>query len=506
MTTKLRAALYVRLSEDTDESTSPQRQRDITAAYANAREWTAVGTYEDIDVSATHARLDRPGLSRLRADVAAGRVDVVIVWRLDRLARKVIDLLTLLEEFTKASASVASATEGIDLTTAGGRAMATLIGVFAEMEADAIRERVTASVAALRKGGRFSGGAVPYGYRPIPNTDGPGMVLVPEPEEVERLNAAAVRVLAGDALWRVCRDLNTDAVPSARSAARREVRYGRSAEGADTGSWTTTSLRKMLTSEVLLGRQMHRGDVIRDEAGLPVAMWAPLLDRALVEQLRGLLRPTTPTPPRRKRARLLSGLLRCGLCGKAMYVATSRGASCYRCMDKSSGGTCKSPTVSAPMAEEYVEQTVLDAIGARPVMETVSEAAPESEAARAALHDVATALASVGTALTDDAADVAALLNRRALLLAERARLRQITATPSVLSFIRDTGRTFAQDWHAADLTGRQRMLADKVVRVELTRSTPSARKFDPSRVEIVWVIDDPMDGVMPVRGAVRRP
>ncbi len=142
----MRAATYIRLSEDTDTTTSPARQRELCRRYADDRGWAVVAEFEDIDVSASKTGLDRPALGRLREAVDRGEIDVVIVWRLDRLARSVLDTLTLLDQWTKKGCAAASATEAIDLTTPVGKAMVALIAIFAELEADAIKVRVAGSI------------------------------------------------------------------------------------------------------------------------------------------------------------------------------------------------------------------------------------------------------------------------------------------------------------------------------------------------------------------------
>src|SRR3712207_9154755 len=89
MVSVMRAAIYIRLSQETEHTISPAKQEEICRRYAEDRGWHVVGVYPDIDVSASHTRLDRPELARLREHCQAKAIDVVIVWRLDRLARSV---------------------------------------------------------------------------------------------------------------------------------------------------------------------------------------------------------------------------------------------------------------------------------------------------------------------------------------------------------------------------------------------------------------------------------
>jgi DNA invertase Pin-like site-specific DNA recombinase len=492
-----RAALYVRLSEDSEASTSVARQREITAAYAASREWEIVDTFEDIDVSATHSRLDRPGLNRLREAIARDEIDVVIVWRLDRLARKVLDLLTLLDEWTRAGCAAASATESIDLTTPQGRAMTALIGIFAEMEAEAIRARVTGSIDALRHSRRFAGGTVPYGYRTAPALHGPGRILVIVPEEAAVIREAADRLLAHEAPYRVCMDLNTREVASPRSAYRRVVREGGDVASADRGTWRVNSLRRTMTSDHLAGRVTHRGDLIRGLDGLALAVWSPILDGGVIAALRGVLLPTPSASPRPKnvrKARLLSGLVRCAVCGSKMYVRSSNGRPIYGCAARQSGVSCPSPRVMADTLEAYVVADVLALLGAQRMTETVAHGGDTSNSAAVAhLADVEEVLRKVATDLLADDADAPALLARMAMLKVTRANLRaEVEAAPS-FHVIRETGVSFAEAYAAAPTVEAQRaILAAEVAEVRISPMLARTSKLDPDRVEIVPVIDDP--------------
>src|SRR5438874_948626 len=116
----MRVIGYARLSRATEESTSIVRQRAAIIDTANARGWELVGIEEDNDVSATKTRLDRLGLNAARENVTAGYADAILVWKLDRIARSVVDFGTLLDD----GVQIVSCTEPLDTTSAMGRAMA----------------------------------------------------------------------------------------------------------------------------------------------------------------------------------------------------------------------------------------------------------------------------------------------------------------------------------------------------------------------------------------------
>lgn len=498
-----RAAIYIRLSEETETTTSPARQRDIATAYADSRGWDVVGEYADIDVSATHSRLDRPELNRLRADIAAGRVDVVIVWRLDRLARNVIDTLTLLQDWARAGVDFVSASEALDMTTPHGKAMATLIAVFAEMEAAAIAARTTQSINKLRTTGRFAGGVIPYGYRTAPRTDGPGRVLVVEPSEAAILREAAEHIMGGEAAYRVCIDLNRRAVPSPRSEYRRVARDGGDPSTADRGGWRVQSLRRILTGDAVLGRVTHTpgrkagsrdaGDLLRGTDGLPVTVWEPVLTVAQVAALRSLLLPkpnAAPRPAPVARVRLLSGLLRCAHCDTRLYVATSNGRPVYTCASMKRGIDCPSPRMMADTLDAYLLAEVRDVRGGMELTRTITEAHVDVET-QALLADVEAQLSDVVAAMMHDDADVPTLLARRELLQRTRGELRARETTGDTFARVVKTGRTLAQDLDAAEASGdldALRSLVDLVVDgVTLSAMTRRSSKLDPSRLVVRW-------------------
>src|SRR3954449_9653425 len=113
--------------------------------------------------------------------------------------------------------------------------MVALIAIFAEMEADAIKARVRSSIDALRRDGRFAGGTVPYGYIPVSNPNGPGRVLVIDEEEAAVIRECVELVRSGHSLGYIARQLNARGVWTPRSEARRLMRAGKDAEGADRG-------------------------------------------------------------------------------------------------------------------------------------------------------------------------------------------------------------------------------------------------------------------------------
>ncbi|AYN58532.1 integrase [Arthrobacter phage Liebe] len=460
----MRVIGYVRLSRASrEESTSVVRQRDIITRTASARDLDLVGIVEDVDVSATKSRLDRPGLDEVRARVRAGEADAVLVWRLDRIARSVVDFGTLLDD----GLDIISATEPLDTASPMGRAMAEVLQVFARLEAKTIGLRVAASQEHLRKIGRWPGGVLPYGYRAVPHPEGAGRALEPDPAESAVVRRMADECLSGRPVYAIAQGLNADGIPPRRAS-----------------SWSPTSVQRILRSNAVLGRVKVRGDLLRDDAGVPVQVWAPLLDVDEVERLRALTdwspipgrSAATAAGKRRKASRLLSGLLYCPGCGGPLVARTRRDTALYSCGASARGRACPGGVaVEADRVEAEVARRFLAAFGRLEVVE-----ARESSAPVAGLAAVEEAIRDTTDALRDPAADVPVLVDRLTSLRAERDRLAALPSAPTVA--LVETGESFATAWDRLDVAGRRRMLTAAGLEVEIGRGLRG--RWTPDRIQ----------------------
>jgi site-specific DNA recombinase len=141
-----------------------------------------VDTYADDGVSGTIPLHERPEGRRLLEDAKAGKFDTVLVYKLDRLGRSLLVIVDAHDRLAQAGASLRSATEPVDTSTASGRLIFQMLASFAEYERETIRERTRAGLHRAYRGGRHMG-AVPYGYR----ADEHGRLeIVPEEAEVVR--------------------------------------------------------------------------------------------------------------------------------------------------------------------------------------------------------------------------------------------------------------------------------------------------------------------------------
>ena len=149
----MKVGIYVRVST-ADKGQDPELQWGPLRKYVIARGWDFL---EYLDLGESGVKDRRPGLDRLMEDVRKRRLEGILVWKLDRLGRSLKHLLTMFEEFHDLGIQFVSYTENLDFATPAGRAMASLIGVFAEFERDLIRERVRAGLENARRKGKRPG-------------------------------------------------------------------------------------------------------------------------------------------------------------------------------------------------------------------------------------------------------------------------------------------------------------------------------------------------------------
>ena len=148
----IRAALYTRVSTRAQaDKHGTAYQREALARMAEARGWEVVETFSDEGYSGRKA--SRPALDTMMLAVRRGEIDLVAVWRWDRLFRSLGHLVQTLQEFEERNVDLVSHQEGIDTSTAIGRAMFQIAGAMAELEANLARERVQAGVDAARARG-----------------------------------------------------------------------------------------------------------------------------------------------------------------------------------------------------------------------------------------------------------------------------------------------------------------------------------------------------------------
>jgi site-specific DNA recombinase len=225
-------------------------QREACSAYilSQASEgWCEVADKYD-DGGLSGGTLERPALQRLLADVAAGRVDIFVVYKVDRLTRSLLDFAKLVEAFDKANTSFVSVTQSFNTTTSMGRLTLNMLLSFAQFEREVTAERIRDKIAASKARGMWMGGIPPLGYEP----DGRSLKIVDEHAVITR--TVFTRYLALGNVRRLAESLERDGVLSPA----RTTRSGKTIGGVP---FTRGQLYLMLKCRTYIGEIAHKDQV-----------------------------------------------------------------------------------------------------------------------------------------------------------------------------------------------------------------------------------------------------
>jgi DNA invertase Pin-like site-specific DNA recombinase len=283
-----RAVAYVRISVDRDNETSTETQEERVRAYCTAHGWQIVDVVVEPGRSAyKSSRSTRPGFRRVMGLVSTGAADVLVVWKLDRIARNTIDTLQLVEELSGYDARLVSVTEHFDTSTPSGEMTLTVLAALAKMESDTKSERVEAWQDHRRSTGATPTGHRPFGYQRERNE------LHVDDAEAAVIREAADRVVRGHSLRSIVGDLEQ-----------------RGVVGKNGTPISHRALRAILLGPTIAAcREVEPGVFVRSD------QWKPILTRKRWEKVRAVLtdRSRRTTPGNRRRW-LLSGIATCGRC------------------------------------------------------------------------------------------------------------------------------------------------------------------------------------------------
>ncbi|WP_460871866.1 recombinase family protein, partial [Nocardioides pakistanensis] len=295
------------MSKERDGMVSPEVQRVAISDYCKARGYVLGGCLEGLDESGSRARSAWwPRLEQAVAQVEAGAVDVVVVWKYSRVARNRLRWATAVDRVETAGGRIESATEQVDTTTSTGRFTRGMLAELQAFEAERIGE-VWREVHARRvRSGRPATGREKYGYR----YDRGQQLHVPDPVTGPVLAELYRRYVAGESIYQLVRWMNA---------------HGH--RTLDDGLWSDRSLRRVLDSGFASGRFAHLGELV-------AGVHEPLIDDALWQAYLDARQSRRARPARVERSQyLLSGLVRCGRCGGAMVAGQygARHEPKYRC-------------------------------------------------------------------------------------------------------------------------------------------------------------------------------
>jgi site-specific DNA recombinase len=359
-----RCAVYTRKSTDEGldkDFNSLDAQRESAEAFIasqRAEGWAVLPDRYD-DGGWSGATAERPALKRLLADVTDGKIDTVIVYKLDRLSRSMRDFLNLIALFEKHDVAFVSVTQQFNTSTPVGRMTLRMLMSFAEFERDLVSERTRDKLQAARRKGKSVGGHLILGY----DRDHGGGRLVVNRDEADVVREIFRLFLELRSLVAVAAELTRRGVTLKRWTTRDGKIFGG-------GRFDKVSLRRLLTNYTYIGKVNFEGTIYDGEHE---GIASPKVFRE-VQRILDVNRRDRGTVLRNSHGALLRGLLRCGSCGTAMVHAPTKAGGrlyrYYRCANSNRRGAAACPTrsVSADRVEAFVVDQI-KRIGADPALQ-----------------------------------------------------------------------------------------------------------------------------------------
>lgn len=351
----LRCAIYTRKSTDEGlEQTfnTLDAQRDAAEAFIRSQRsegWVVLPDMYD-DGGFTGANMDRPALQKLLQDVRDGFVDCVMVYKVDRLTRSLLDFSRIIEVLDKHGVTFVSVTQQFNTTNSLGRLTLNILLSFAQFEREMISERTRDKMSAARRKGRWVGGIPMLGY----DLGDKGAGLVVNGDEASRVRAIFDLYLEHGSLIPVVQELN-----------RRDwrmkawtTRIGTSAGGHE---FTKNRLHSLLTNMVYVGKVEFGGQIYQGEQESIVepGIWQSVQDRLRYNSKTG------GRQIRNKYGAVLKGILHCGSCDVGMVHTYTQKAPnklyrYYVCVNAHQKGynQCQTRSVSAPVIEQAVVEQI----------------------------------------------------------------------------------------------------------------------------------------------------
>jgi site-specific DNA recombinase len=324
----MRAALYIRVSTlDQVEGFSISAQKHQLTAYCESQGWDIVGFYVDEGISAKDT--ERPELQRMIKHIKEEMIDVVLVYKLDRLTRSVLDLYHLLQLFEENNCKFKSSTEVYDTTSAIGRMFITLVASFAQFERERLGERVSMGMAQKVREGGWHGSAAPYGYDLQENK------LIINEEQAKYIHWIYKWYTEGMSDRKIAIRLNDMGVSTKTG----------------TDIWREARIRYMLRNPLYYG-SLRWGVRVNQEQGFEVEDAVPaIIDKETFEQAQRTRGGRVNLHPRRATSPyIFSGALRCARCGGGFKGHKARGHLSYRCINRYEK-KCDMPMVSEKILE-----------------------------------------------------------------------------------------------------------------------------------------------------------
>lgn len=290
-----RCAIYTRKSTDERldrDFNSLDSQREVCSAYITSQRhkaWSELATRYD-DAAQSGGTIDRPALQQLMRDIESNRIDVIVIYKIDRLTRSLADFVRLMDVFDRHEVSFVSVTQSFDTSDSMGRLVLNILLTFAQFEREMIADRIRDKAGAMRRKGKHIGGAPPFGYDVVDRR------LVVNPPEADKVRSIYERFLALGSYQAVQRELKAERFCNKRWTTRAgKVRGGTPASNG--------MIYNLLGNPLYIGRVFYEGATYEGEhdAILSEEVWQ---EAAALRARRAMFRPNKGTSPN-----ILLGLL-----------------------------------------------------------------------------------------------------------------------------------------------------------------------------------------------------
>lgn len=477
-----RPGAYVRISSDPfGEERGIDRQIADTQAKAKQLGWGAPQTYAENDTSAfrrrkvelpdgtTAMRVVRPQFRQALDDLKDGTIDGLLVYDIDRLVRDPRDLEDLVDVCVEHQRPVQAVTTNLDLLSPDGQVMARMLVNFAHKSSQDTSRRVSRALAEkARRGGQLTS-TRPFGWEEDRKTL--------RPKEAAILREVIKHITEGGTITDGIRMLEASGVPPVRSK-----------------TWQRSSLRLILCRPALAGIATYRGkargevnytdwkrSALRDENGDYITGdWEPLISIEEWEQVNTILDARKPVWIAREKS-LLTGVIRCGLCGVKLTTGTNGGARTYRC-SHGSGGCGKIARQLEPI-DDYITAVIsarLATIGEVSVEKETNEPSAETQEAQSRINKLRDAYAE-GTITDETFFSMIPKLEERIAQL--RKGNKRVVKTKRSASEMQAT-------WDDPEATTmwRRNVLEQLLIAIEVLPAKPGRRIFNPEKeIKVVW-------------------
>ncbi len=521
-----RGASYVRLSRlpHARDSFSPDRQRDMCRERTSRDGVNLIAEFSDLDISARkNAR--RPGFEAAVKALTERRIETLYVAKLDRLTRQGMgEVGLLLDDLEQVGGRIVFIGDGLDTSQSGARQIIGFLAEQARAESDNIAWRVWLWREYNRRMGQWRRPR-PYGF--IQTHDGK---LKPHPEEAPIIRRLVDDFLNGASLRMLAKRLNEEGISPPRMVAYKEgTAQGRRLKEPTAKTWGVPSIRKILTGPVLAGLQTHRGHVVRDENGEPIPIGEGIITMAERARILAEVERRSITIYRAQDAAsvgsrtssggrpvsyLLTGLVRCGLCGGNMpgVRLEPKRKNEYRCNRQMNGHPCQGSHIGMPELDKEVVRRFTTKLAALepgdPLLELVAErwlstTLPDTETERTTLEASRTDIDARITDLEEARYLRGEFSNAAALARYERMRAKLVESRDAVISALDALGHPPTLDvdallateltqeaWEQTPLHRKRDLLRLAIQRVYVWRGK---RWMQPAeeRIRIVWVGSD---------------